>query len=50
MALLDLQAMETPIVDLATGSSNSGHSCTGSELSLLLCGVTSDLSVLACGH
>jgi hypothetical protein len=50
MALLDLQAMDTPVVEMAGGSSNSGHSCTGSELSLLLCGVTSDLSVAACGH
>ncbi|GAA1805624.1 hypothetical protein GCM10009682_29340 [Luedemannella flava] len=50
MALLDLQGMETPAVELSNGSSNSGHSCTGSELSLLLCGVTSDLSVTACGH
>jgi hypothetical protein len=50
MALLDLQGMETPAVELATGSSNSGHSCNGSELSVVLCGETSDLSVLICGH
>jgi|GEM_PF-1493700 len=50
MALLDLQAMDTPVVDMAGGSSNSGHSCNGSELSLALCGETSDLSVLGCGH
>jgi hypothetical protein len=50
MALLDLQGMETPIVDLATGSSNSAHSCNGSDLSVALCGETSELSVAACGH
>lgn len=49
MALLDLQAMDTPIVDLATGSSGS-NSCNTSELSVTLCGGPSGLSLLACDH
>jgi hypothetical protein len=50
MALLDLQAMDSPIVDMATGSSASGHSC-GSDLSVTLCGGHgSELSVLLCGE
>jgi hypothetical protein len=48
MALLDLQAMETPIAELATDSSSSnGHSCDGSDVSLALC-EHSDLSVALC--
>ena len=50
MALLDLQGMETPASELAGGSSNSAHSCNGSDLSVALCGETSDISVVACGH
>jgi hypothetical protein len=50
MALLDLQGMESPVVDLATGSSTSGHSCHGSELSVTLCEPQSGLSVLLCEH
>jgi hypothetical protein len=50
MALLDLQAMDAPIVDMATGSSASGHSC-GSDLSITLCGGHgSELSALLCGE
>jgi hypothetical protein len=49
MALLDLQAMESPIVDMATGSSTSGASC-GSDVSLTLCGPHgSEASLLLCG-
>jgi len=50
MALLDLQAMDSPIVDMATGSSNSGASC-GSDLSVALCGPNhgSELSAVLCG-
>jgi hypothetical protein len=48
MALLDLQAMDSPIVDMATGSSSSGHSCTASDLSVALCGDHSGLSALLC--
>jgi hypothetical protein len=51
MALLDLQAMDTPI-DMANGggggSSSSGHSCTASDLSVALCGDHSVLSVALC--
>lgn len=48
MALLDLQGMEAPTSELAaTGSSGSGHSCP-SNLSLLICGGTSGLSVTLC--
>ncbi|GLI01603.1 SapB/AmfS family lanthipeptide [Micromonospora sp. CPCC 205371] len=47
MALLDLQGMDTPSPELAADSSNSKHSCGGSELSVTLCG-ESDLSVLLC--
>jgi hypothetical protein len=51
MVLLDLQALESRVPEAAAGgSSNSPHSCQGSELSVALCGETSDLSVLACGH
>lgn len=50
MALLDLQAMDAPTSDLATGSSTSGHSCHGSELSLTLCSGPSGFSVLICDH
>lgn len=50
MTLLDLQAMDSPIVDMATGSSGSaGHSC-GSDLSVTLCEGPSDLSALLCKH
>jgi len=50
MTLLDLQALDSPIVDMATGSSNSGASC-GSDLSVTLCGPNhgSELSALLCG-
>ncbi len=50
MVLLDLQAMETPALDLsAGGSSASGHSC-GSDVSVTLCGGHgSELSLLLCG-
>jgi hypothetical protein len=48
MALLDLQAMDSPIVDMATGSSSSGTSCTASDLSVLACGDHSGLSVTIC--
>jgi hypothetical protein len=49
MTLLDLQALESPIVDMATGSSNSGASC-GSDVSITLCGGHgSELSALLCG-
>jgi hypothetical protein len=50
MALLDLQAMDSPIVDMANGSSSSGASC-GSDVSLLLCGGGhgSEASVTLCG-
>ncbi len=49
MTLLDLHAMDSPIVDMATGSSNSGHSC-GSDVSLALCGGHgSEASLLLCG-
>jgi hypothetical protein len=48
MALLDLQGMETPNTELsAAGSSASGHSCP-SNLSVLICGGTSGLSVTLC--
>jgi hypothetical protein len=47
MALLDLQGMEAAPQTNTGGSSNSGHSCP-SNLSLLLCGGTSGLSVAAC--
>lgn len=50
MALLDLQGMETPASELAHhghGSSASGHSCP-SNLSVLICGGTSGLSVTLC--
>jgi hypothetical protein len=49
MALLDLQGMETPVAELAADSSNSKHSCDGSDLSVTLCD-HSDLSVLLCQH
>jgi len=49
MTLLDLQALDSPIVDMATGSSNSGASC-GSDVSITLCGGHgSELSALLCG-
>lgn len=50
MSVLDLQAMDSPIVDMATGSSTSGQSC-GSDLSVTLCGPNhgSELSALLCG-
>jgi hypothetical protein len=50
MSVLDLQAMDSPIVDMATGSSTSGQSC-GSDLSVALCGPNhgSELSALLCG-
>ncbi|MGQ0837195.1 SapB/AmfS family lanthipeptide [Actinokineospora sp.] len=47
MSLLDLQGMEAAPQTNSGGSSHSGHSCP-SNLSLLLCGGTSGLSVLAC--
>lgn len=49
MALLDLQGMETPELGhhKGGGSSASGHSCP-SNLSLLICGGTSGLSVALC--
>jgi hypothetical protein len=48
MALLDLQGMESPAPELsAAGSSGSGHSCP-SNLSALLCGGTSGLSITLC--
>ncbi|GIG64974.1 SapB/AmfS family lanthipeptide [Phytomonospora endophytica] len=48
MALLDLQGMETPLnVTVTGGSSSSGHSCP-SNLSALLCGGTSSLSITLC--
>jgi hypothetical protein len=50
MALLDLQAMDNPIVDLAHGSSNSGQSCHTSEASITLCDGPSGLSLLLCKH
>ncbi|HCT79899.1 MAG TPA: SapB/AmfS family lantipeptide [Micromonosporaceae bacterium] len=50
MALLDLQAMDSPIVDMATGSGSSGHSCTASDLSVTLCGDHSGLSALLCNN
>ncbi|GAA4726032.1 SapB/AmfS family lanthipeptide [Phytohabitans rumicis] len=50
MALLDLQGMETPVTELAADSSNSKHSCGGSELSVTLCEGESDLSALLCQH
>jgi len=52
MALLDLQAMDTPI-DMATGgggSGASGHSCTASNLSVTLCGDHSVISLLLCDN
>jgi len=48
MALLDLQAMETPIDELATKSDSSGHSCGASEASLALCGEHSVFSLALC--
>jgi hypothetical protein len=48
MALLDLQAMETPIDELATKSDSSGHSCGASELSVVACGEHSVLSLAIC--
>jgi hypothetical protein len=48
MALLDLQGLEAPNNDLATNSSNSKHSCTGSDLSVALCEGGSELSALLC--
>jgi hypothetical protein len=52
MALLDLQGMTTPEFNSAAfgGSSNSGHSCTGSDLSVGLCEEGSTFSVILCGH
>ncbi len=50
MALLDLQAMDSPIVDMATGSGSSGHSCTASDLSITLCDGHSNLSALLCNN
>lgn len=49
MALLDLQGMTAPELNVADfgGSSGSGHSCP-SNLSVTLCGGTSGLSVLIC--
>lgn len=51
MALLDLQGMETQLTNngghSGGGSSSSGHSCP-SNLSALLCGGTSSLSVTLC--
>jgi hypothetical protein len=49
MALLDLQAMQTPAPETAAGgSSNSGQSC-GSDLSVVAChGHGSELSVALC--
>jgi len=48
MVLLDLQAMTTPAPETGGGSSNSGHSCEASDLSVALCGDHSVLSVAAC--
>jgi hypothetical protein len=49
MALLDLQAMETPIDELAANKSDSsGHSCDASNLSVALCDGHSVLSALLC--
>lgn len=48
MALLDLQAMDTPADELATNSNSSGHSCGASELSVALCGEHSVLSAALC--
>ena len=48
MALLDLQAMDSPIVDMATGSNSSGHSCDASNLSVLICDGHSVLSAALC--
>jgi nanoRNase/pAp phosphatase (c-di-AMP/oligoRNAs hydrolase) len=50
MALLDLQGMENSAMDTGGGghSSNSGASCTASDLSALLCGDHSVLSVTLC--
>ncbi|MDQ7906431.1 SapB/AmfS family lanthipeptide [Phytohabitans sp. ZYX-F-186] len=48
MALLDLQAMETPATELGNNSSHSNHSCSASDLSALLCGDHSVLSVTLC--
>lgn len=48
MALLDLQAMETPIDELANKSDSSGHSCDASNLSVALCDGHSVLSALLC--
>lgn len=50
MALLDLQAMDTPIVELATGSGSSHTSCDASNLSVLVCEGHSVLSVAICHH
>lgn len=48
MALLDLQGMEqAPQTGGGGGSSNSGHSCP-SNLSVLICGGPSVLSVTLC--
>ncbi|MEJ3748593.1 SapB/AmfS family lanthipeptide [Actinomycetes bacterium KLBMP 9797] len=47
MALLDLQGLEAPTSEFATDSSNSKHSCAGSDVSLALCG-NSDVSLLIC--
>ena len=48
MALLDLQGMESPAPEATRGgSSGSGHSCP-SNLSALICGGNSGLSVAIC--
>lgn len=48
MSLLDLQGMTSPVEEMELGgSSYSGHSCP-SNLSLVLCGGPSGLSVLLC--
>ena len=46
MALLDLQAMETPAAEMA-GHSSGSKSCAESDLSVALCH-ESHLSVLLC--
>lgn len=50
MSLLDLQGLPGPTEFGGHRSSNSGHSCNGSELSVAACEGGSGLSLLLCGH
>lgn len=50
MSLLDLQGLPAPLEHHGGRSSNSKHSCNGSELSVAICQTTSSLSVTICGH